>query len=169
MPYSYGYFKQEYFNHLFDNFKIDIEILDVGPGAGTYGNLLNQDFKFIDCIEIHQPYRSQFLLDKIYRNVFIGNVLEFDYAYYDYIILGDVLEHMSVDDAQKLLFDITDKNIYCMAAVPYRMPQGAVGGNVYETHLQDDLTVENFTDRYPMMRGLFRNSEYGYYVNYNYL
>lgn len=169
MPYSYGYYKKEFFEHLFDNFNIGIEILDVGPGSGSYGLLLSEAFDNVDCIEIHKLYRYQFQLDDVYRNVYIGDINEFDYGNYDYLIFGDVLEHMSVDVAQKLITEITNKAIYCMVAVPYCMEQGAVGGNVHETHLQADLTHQIFLERYPQMRLLFKNHEYGYYVNYDFI
>jgi hypothetical protein len=82
--------------------------------------------------------------------------------------MGDVIEHLPIDNAIALLKKINDNNIYCMVAVPYKMPQGDVGGNEYERHHQDDLTHEIFIERYPMMQLLFNNEHYGYYVNYNY-
>ena len=77
------------------------KILDVGPGIGTYGMFLS-DLN-IDAIEIHEPYVEQYSIRQYYQNVFIGNILEFDYDDYDYIIIGDVLEHIPVDDAKKLM------------------------------------------------------------------
>ena len=152
MPFSYSYFKEEFNNHLFENFSIEIEILDVGAGCGTYGELLKQDFKNIDAIEIYEPYMKQFELDKIYRSVYIGDVKELNLFLYNHIIMGDVLEHMSIEDAQQLLDKIHQNNIYCMVAIPYKMPHGDVGGNKYERHLQDDLTHDIFIERYPMMQ-----------------
>jgi hypothetical protein len=169
MPYSYAYFKNEFFEHLFENFSTDIKILDVGAGSGSYGALLKKDFERIDAIEIYRPYVLQFKLKELYNDVFIGDIREFDYSSYNYLILGDVLEHMSEDDAFSLLDSITSSNIYCMVAVPYMMEQGAVGGNEYETHLQPDLTHDIFLDRYPMMNLLYKNNEYGYYVNYRFI
>lgn len=169
MPYSYDYFKKEFYEHLFDNFKVNINILDVGAGSGSYGRLLKQDFNNIDCLEVWQPYRKEFNLDSIYRSVFIGDIREFNYFLHDYLILGDILEHLSVNDATSLLTEITTNNVYCMVAVPYMMPQGSVGGNEFETHLQEDLTHEVFCDRYPMMNLLFKNDVYGVYVNYNFI
>jgi hypothetical protein len=85
------------------------------------------------------------------------------------LILGDVLEHLSIEDAQNLLSDLTLKNIYCMVAVPYQMEQEAVGGNIYEIHKQSDLTIYNFTDRYPLMKPFKMNGFYGLYLNYNFI
>ena len=168
MPYSYGYFKEDFKNHLFDNFNKNIQILDVGPGSGSYGLLLNKDFKNIDCIEIYEPYINQFNLKDIYRNIHIGDIQNLNLFLYDYIIIGDVLEHLSIENAQSLLNKIYNNEIYCMVAIPYKMKQDDVNGNEYERHHQDDLTNDIFLDRYPMMNLLFKNEHYGYYVNYNY-
>lgn len=141
-------------------------ILDAGAGSGVYGKMLGVYFKSIDACEIFEPYIDQFGLKEIYNNVYNQNILNFSYKNYDYIILGDILEHLSVEDAKALITDISHNRIYCMVAIPYTMEQGTVGGNIYETHLQPDLTHDIFLLRYPTMRTLFRNELYGLYVNY---
>lgn len=166
MPYSYNYFKDEFFEHLKHRFDKDLQILDVGPGSGSYGIKLRTHFNNIDACEIYEPYVSQFVLKGIYNKVYIQDILQFDYNNYDYIILGDVLEHLSVDQAQSLIGDISEHRNYCMVAIPYEMEQDDVGGNIYERHLQPDLTHDIFLKRYPQMRLLFKNDLYGLYVNY---
>ena len=44
------------------------------------------------------------------------------------------------------------------------MPQDAVEDNIYEIHKQDDLTIKNMKERYPSLKLLIHNSDYGYYV-----
>lgn len=166
MPYSYDYFKDEFLEHLKNRFDSSMNILDVGPGSGSYGIRLREHFKNIDACEIYEPYVSQFVLKEIYKSVYVNNIVYFDYNAYDYIILGDILEHLSINDAQNLIKDISEHRNYCMVAIPYMMEQGEVGGNIYETHLQPDLTHEIFLNRYPQMRLLFKNDVYGMYVNY---
>ena len=51
-----------------------------------------------------------------------------------------------------------------IVAVPYQYEQGEEYGNVYEIHKQDDLTPEIVKKRYPMLKLLYGNDEYGYYV-----
>jgi 2-polyprenyl-3-methyl-5-hydroxy-6-metoxy-1,4-benzoquinol methylase len=63
----------------------------------------------IDAVEIHKPYIEKYKIERYYKNVFVGNILEFNYDDYDYIIIGDVLEHIHVKAAQKLIKDITFK------------------------------------------------------------
>ena len=166
MPGSYHFYKEDVKKHLVENISHDSAILDVGPGYGTYGILLKPEFKNIDAVEIWEPYIKQFNLDKIYNKVYLGDILTFDFSNYDYLIIGDVLEHIGLLDAQDLVKRISDENKKCLIAVPYMYPQGSHEGNVYETHLQPDLTPENVLQRYPQLRCLFRNDQYGYYINY---
>lgn len=166
MPGSYDFYKQDVKKHLLDNLSQNTNILDVGPGYGTYGNLLKPEFTNVDAVEIWEKYIDQFNLKNIYKNVHVGDILDFDFSNYDYLIIGDVLEHIALEDAQQLVKKICEQNKKCLIAVPYMYPQGSHEGNVYETHLQPDLTPENFLERYPELTCLFRNDLYGYYINY---
>lgn len=172
MPHSYPEFKQEFKQHFVNNFEKLTKILDVGPGAGVYGKLLSQEGYKIDCLEIWAPYVEQFNLHSIYDNVIIGDIRYFDISSYDYIIMGDVLEHLTFSDAKALLDKIEKNKIKCLVAVPYNYSQGASEGNVYETHWQPDLTPENVLTRYPNLKeleickGHNGNPFYGYYINY---
>ena len=166
MPYSYDYFKIEVGKHIIKTQPQSSKILDVGAGSGKYGSMLRMWFNDIDALEIFEPYIEQFKLKEIYNNVHIGNIIDFDIDMYDYIIMGDILEHLSIEDAHNLLTKIHLGGKKCLVAIPYTMEQGEVNGNIYETHLQPDLTHEVFLFRYPMMKELYRNFEYGYYINY---
>jgi len=167
MPYSYSLFKNEFKQHLIDSkFSRKINILDVGAGSGAYGHLLKNDFPIIDAIEIYPNYIEMFNLNEYYRNVFIGNIMTFDFSEYYYLIMGDIIEHLKIEDAQKLLFDINKKEKCCMISVPYLFEQGEEYGNKYEIHHQSDLTHEIFLERYPSMKLLWNDNNYGYYINY---
>ena len=166
MPYSYDYFKIDVCKHIIKTQPQSSKILDVGAGSGKYGAMLRMWFNNIDALEIFEPYIEQFNLKEIYNNVYNDNIIHFDIAEYDYIIMGDILEHLSIKDAKELIKKITHSGKKCLVAIPYTMEQGEVNGNIYETHLQPDLTHEVFLFRYPMMKELYRNNEYGYYINY---
>tara|TARA_Y100000310_G_C20377146_1_gene666279 strand:+ start:62 stop:673 length:612 start_codon:yes stop_codon:yes gene_type:complete len=131
----------------------NITILDVGPGSGQYNGLLKEllGYNNIDCVEIHEPHVDVYNYKERYRNVYIQNILEFDFDYYDIIIMGDVLEHIKVDDAIKLVKKLSQKCSNLIIQVPYLYAQDAVCGNAYEKHEQPDLTNEVFLKRYPMM------------------
>jgi len=166
MPYSYPQYKNEVKSHILSNIPTSSKILDVGPGCGTYSHLLRNEGYKIDAIEVWEPYVKQFELEKHYDNVFLGDIREFDFSSYDYIIMGDVLEHLSTEEAQQILDKINSNNQKCLIAVPYEYEQGEYQGNTYEIHLQPDLTPSNVLDRYPSLKLLYGNEEYGYYVNY---
>lgn len=166
MPYSYEYFKQEFLDHMTRNFESHISILDIGAGCGTYGTLLKGFFEYIDGVEAYEPYIKEFDLDKVYKNIFCIDALDVNLMPYDYIIMGDIIEHLTVMEAKILTKRIHDADKKMMVAIPYMMPQDAVGGNDYEIHRQDDLTHKLFIERYPMMHNLFKNEHYGVYINY---
>lgn len=166
MPYSYKDFKKQVKVHFLDYIPLTTRILDVGPGSGTYGKMLRPAGYKVDCLEIWQPYVEKYKLSALYNNVFVGDILEFDIKGYDYVILGDILEHISLDKAQMLIREITAKKINCLVAVPFEFEQGISDHNIYEIHLQSDLTLANVLIRYPELSVLYSNDRYGYFINY---
>lgn len=167
MPNSYTFYKNEVKEYFKYHVPKDKKILDVGPGQGTYAKLLADIGYEMDAIEAWPPYVDQFKLTDLYRYVYIGDIRDFNYSKYDYIILGDILEHLTAEEGQKLIKDITSKGIQCLVAIPYMMEQdGEEYGNIYETHLQADLTPEVMAIRYPELIELYSNNLYGYYTNY---
>lgn len=167
MPGSYDYFKTDIKQHFLSYVSVQSKILDVGAGCGTYAVLLKPEYQ-LDAVEIWDEYIHRFNLQSLYNNVFSVDILNFDFSDYDYLIFGDVLEHMSVESAQMLLKKINDTGKRCIVAVPYLLEQGTCEGNHFETHLQPDLTHEVFMERYPYMYEIYRNEYYGYYCNYAY-
>lgn len=166
MPYSSGVCKEDVRQHFINKVSTDLKILDVGPGCGTYSMLLRDLGYKMDCLEIFEPYIFEFELENKYDIVNKGDIRSFDFTKYDYIIMGDVFEHISFEDGKKILDKINMHTIKCMIAVPFDSEQGESFGNVHEIHLQPDLTFENVPKRYPSLRYLFGDWGYGYYVNY---
>ena len=168
MPRSYKLFKDEVKDWFLDNVPLDTSILDVGAGCGTYSDLLCGYGYKMDAVEIWQPYITQYDLKHKYKWVYEEDVLKMPssvLASYEFYIIGDVLEHMSVDDAQWFLKFLRLKAKMFLVAVPYKMEQGAYEGNTHEIHLQPDLTPEIMGKRYPDLELLFGNESYGYYIN----
>jgi hypothetical protein len=83
---------------------------------------------------------------------------------YDFYILGDVLEHFSVEDAKWFMNFLKSTGKQYLVAVPYQMEQGEYEGNTHETHLQPDLTPDLMKERYPDLELIYGNGQYGYYV-----
>jgi len=164
MATSYKFYKQSIKNYLINKFPKDATILDVGAGEGTYYNLLHDYFKNMYAVEVFEPNIDKYELKSKYKVVINANIKDFEYNFCDIIIFGDVLEHLEVNEAQKVLEYAYNRCNELIVAVPYQMPQGIEEDNVYEIHKQDDLTPEIMLQRYPMLKLLHKNTKYGYYV-----
>lgn len=159
MPGSWGYFKNDIKSYLIENFPKNSTILDVGCGQGDYADLLGDYFGKFDGLEVFEPYVEEFNLKSKYKNLFITNILDFDFEFYDIIIMGDILEHLSRNDSINLLNRIKDKCKQLLIVVPFNLPQDIVNGNVYERHLQEDLNDELIKEYFPFLELLNHNSK----------
>lgn len=134
-------------------------ILDVGAGSGTYARLLADLDLEIDAIEVWKPYISDYNLEMWYRYVYNHDVRDTDVLKsfgktYDLVIFGDILEHMSEEDAVRVWSEAGSAR-WRMASVPIiHYPQGAEFGNPYEVHVQEHLTEQK-------MNELFGPFDYG--------
>jgi hypothetical protein len=166
MPYSFDFYNKEVLNIvclLAPNGKI----LEVGPGCGKYGKELKKSFPDgIDAIEIFESYIERFNLESVYRKIYIGDVrnvcLESDD--YEIVIMGDVIEHMLIKDAQAVIKTFSKANCGIIAMVPYLYPQDECFDNPHEAHIQPDLTEEIFLQRYPGFIKIVGNSQQGVFL-----
>ena len=168
MPTSYPLYKDSVRNWFLQNVPLDTTILDIGAGCGTYSDLIRGYGYKMDAVEIWEPYINQYGLKNKYGWVYEENVLKMPLdvlGAYDFYILGDVLEHLSVEDAEWLMKFLKFAGKQYLVAVPYVMEQGEYEGNIHETHLQPDLTPEIMLERYPDLELLYGNNFYGYYTN----
>lgn len=169
MPYSYHFGKPDAIEWIRKNFTQTHNILDVGPGVGTYSDLLKPYHYTLDGLEIYDGYVLAYELESKYNKVYVDSIVNFDVSPYELVILGDVLEHLTIEDAHSVINKC--KNV--LVAVPYNCPQSKVDFwdkgfhlvNPYEEHLQDDLTPKIMLDRYPTLDLLWSNQLYGYYIN----
>jgi len=164
MPFSTPAFKTETVEHLKGKFNSSATILDVGPGAGNYSKHLRDYFPRMFGIEIHEPWIKIYNLESKYEKVWVGNILEYDFDWYDIILLGDVVEHIEEGEAIELIKKIYNKCEEMVIAIPFNAPQGEWGGNIYETHLQPHLTHESFMEKYYGFKPLQYRNDYGVYV-----
>jgi len=166
MPRSTNYFKKETLEFILKNYDRNINILDVGPGIGTYSNLLSpHGYTNIDCIEVFEPYIEDYGLKNKYRQVIIGDIseIEINFLEYDLIIFGDVFEHISEENCKKIISRIEHSDI--IIAIPFDSPQGEHFGNVYETHLQPNLNFINFSENYTTFYPISIRFDYGVFIN----
>lgn len=139
------------------NFPETATVLDVGACDGNWRRHLEE--YTMDAVEIFEPY-----LERLhgYRNVYHADICQLKYEWYDLIIFGDIIEHLSVDDAKAVLEYAKPRCRDMIVAVPFLYEQGALNGNEYERHIQDDLTPELFKERYPGFETLVDVPEYSY-------
>lgn len=120
-------------------------VLDVGAGAGKYGKLLKSIDRRIavTAVEAWSPYVTEFNLQRIYDEVLVTDVRQLDEFSYDLVIFGDVLEHMSEEDALKLWEKVSQQAKYAIIAIPIiHYPQGATDGNPFQEHVDEDWSHE---------------------------
>lgn len=145
------------------NVKKGATCLDVGACDGNYSRVLG-DYLIMDAIEVYEPNVERNRLTEKYRKVFVADIRGFKYKKYKVVVFGDVIEHMSVEEAQECLEYAKKHSDIIIAAVPFKYKQGPIYGNPYERHVQDDLTDELFMKRYPGFERLFIYPQYGYYL-----
>lgn len=135
-------------------YPVETRILDVGAGQGKYRVLL-PEYEYVYAVEVFEPYVEDNHLCEIYHEVFTQDIRDFVYErghaflYGMIVVMGDVLEHLTRDDAQQVLDALRSHVQEIIVVVPYEYPQDEEDGNVHQRHLQDDITVESMTRDYP--------------------
>lgn len=142
---SYSYGKREVENWIRTHIQRGSSCLDVGACDGIWSDML-RDYLIMDAVEIYRP-NAEKLFPK-YREVYVGDIAEYRYNWYDLTIFGDVIEHMTVEQAQSVLQYAREHSGDVIVAVPFMYVQGELYGNKWEKHIQDDLTEELFFERY---------------------
>jgi len=129
-------------------------ILDVGAGTGTYRDMFPD--AEMTAVEIWESYVERYKLKERYQSVYCSDVRDWvrdnsSLASFDVAILGDILEHMSIDDAVVLYTRIrliADTVVLSIPIVHY--PQGdevihADGThehNPHEIHVTEDWSTD---------------------------
>jgi len=164
---SYPFFRELSISWLINNYPDkNLKVLDIGAGEGIYSILLKRNYKIVDAIEVWEPNIIQNGLREIYNNVYFEDAVTFDFNKnkYDLVVLGDVLEHINIEDSKKLIKKIKDSGIINgLIHVPWKYKQDELYGNPYEKHIQEDLTPEIMKERYPDLEPLYIGDKKGVY------
>ena len=126
-------------------------VLDVGAGAGKYGHLIRALYMDcnIDAVEVWKPYVKQFNLGSLYNKVYMNDIRKHSNFSYDVVIFGDVLEHMTKEEAVEIWGKLKGEARYAIISIPVcDCPQGHVHGNPYEEHIKDDWTHEEVMETF---------------------
>ena len=143
-------------------------VLDVGPGAGKIYDILHPQGFMLECVEVHGPYIAEFKLESKYSEVYNMTIQNFsnnlEPKEYGLAVMGDVLEHLPTEEAQKVVKNFIKAKIPLVVIVPYLYPQGPFNGVQSEIHLQPDLTPKVMGERYPELVEVFNDGVIGMYV-----
>ena len=118
-------------------------MLDVGCGCGTYAKMFpNAE---MTGIEIWKPYVEQYGLRDLYKDLIVQDVRDWEpQGKFHVAFLGDILEHMSVEDALMTFNKVRAIADTVIISIPIgHYPQGEFEGNPHEAHVVDDWKDEN--------------------------
>ena len=84
-----------------------VQVLDIGPGQGTYFDLAARVGQRWEALEIWEPYIERYALRERYARVVVEDVRQHDWTLdsWDIVIFGDVVEHMTRADAPSLFVE----------------------------------------------------------------
>jgi len=144
--------------------------LDIGPGEGAYKKWLTHTYlpttewqansgplagSKWTCVEIWEPYIKEFDLGSKYDTVINQDVRELYYnniGPFDVAVAGDVLEHMSKEDAVSVVNKVLDIATYLFISIPIiHYPQEESHGNPYEAHVKDDWDHDEMMETFPQI------------------
>lgn len=157
MPYSKKTGKIETLQWFQENDKNIKRILDIGVGSGTYAKLIKGNQTCSDAewigVEAWAPYIEKFNLKELYSTIINQDVRLLDWnnlGKFDVAIAGDVLEHMTKDEAISLVDNILNNAKVLIISIPIvHMPQDAYEGNPFEIHVKDNWSHEEILATWP--------------------
>lgn len=128
------------------------KVLDVGSGMGIYYDLIKGNLEgdiWIDGLEVWEPYIEEFKLIEKYDGLYMADVREHRNFDYDLVIFGDVLEHMSEEDAIAVWERTSQQARYGLISIPIKhYPQEGINNNPYEVHVEEDWSTERVLQKF---------------------
>lgn len=138
--------------------------LDVGCGSGTYAKM----FPNIEWtgVEVWEPYVEKYSLNSLYKTLFVQDVKAWDSDdHFDVCFLGDVLEHMTAEEAMLLHTKCRRLADTVIISIPIgHYPQDEYEGNPYERHVTDNWTDEKVKENFGNPTWSVIDGEIGVYV-----
>lgn len=155
----------EWFTHNQSNIK---RILDIGVGSGTYANLVKIKHNLcVDSdwvgVEAWAPYVEKYKLTSLYNQIINIDVRLVDWSSlgkFDVVIAGDILEHMTKEDAIQLVEKILDHSSMLIISIPISFsPQDEYEGNPFEIHVKPDWSDDEVKETWGQyIQNSFSNS-----------
>jgi len=143
-------------------------VLDIGAGCGTYAQLFRARWpgSHWTAVEVWEPYVDAYKLREQYDVVHVSDARTWEpEGRYDLAFLGDVLEHMTSKEARVLLDRIRGVADMVVVSIPIvHYPQGALCGNPFETHVEEDWSHERVCAALGEPTEFVNDAEIGAYI-----
>jgi phospholipid N-methyltransferase len=143
-------------------------VIDIGAGSGTYVKLVRHEYNICKdslwtAIEAWEPYISEFKLNSLYDQVINVDARTLnweDLGKFSVAVAGDVLEHMTKQEAIQLVEQILENCKVLIISIPIvYMPQDEINGNPFEIHVKPDWShdevLETWKDK---IKSFYRKS-----------
>lgn len=144
------------------------KICDIGPGQGTYYHILKEDIpeSHWTGVEAFMPYINQFNLTHFYDVIKNKDIRRFiPTEEYDLVIAGDVLEHMTKEQAIEVVNKFKPLCKFFLISIPIiHWPQAAINNNPFEVHVKDDWSDAEIRETFDNILYSFVGSHIGVYV-----
>ena len=127
------------------------KVIDVGCGKGNLVRRYRTPGPHWTGVEIFEPYIATYQLKKKYEKVICADAREVDYGVdtYDLAFAGDVLEHMSYEEAQALMQKLQRAAPWVIISIPLGYyPQGTVNGNMHERHITNYWDADKVQEKF---------------------
>ena len=148
-------------------------VLDLGVGNGTYHKLytIKSDAlahaKWVG-VEAWKPYIEEFDLENRYDTIINEDIRKIDFTTItglDLVFAGDVLEHITKEEAVKVIDDLINVATRIVISIPIiHYPQGEVEGNPFEVHVKDDWSHEEMLETFPQIKRSWTGKAIGVYL-----
>ena len=121
-------------------------VLDIGAGSGTYKKLFLKnklpDTAHWTAVEAWEQYIKDFDLESMYNAVINQDIRKVEFSSlgtFDITFMGDVLEHVTKEDAIAIVDQVMAISKYAIISIPIvHWPQSERHNNPYEVHVKDD-------------------------------
>jgi hypothetical protein len=148
-------------------------VVDLGVGNGTYYRLFNRKNSVLSHakwigVEAWEPYIELYDLKSTYDHIEQQDIRLVDYQKFgpiDLVFAGDVLEHMTKDEAVSLIEKLSMNSKRVIISIPIvHYPQDEVDGNPFECHIKDDWSHQEMLDTFPQIVKFWKGKVIGVYL-----
>jgi predicted TPR repeat methyltransferase len=130
-----------------ENQGVITRILDIGAGSGTYIKLIKEENNVCSTaewvgVEVWKPYIEKYNLLSRYDRIINEDARTIDWSTqgkFTVALAGDILEHMTKDEAIKLVDELMEITDILLISIPIvHWPQDEYDNNPYEVHVKPD-------------------------------